>query len=455
MHDYMGERFIRLLFKDSFTEEPKRYGTGAKFNNSLGFSHIAFIENDYNRKNIKFTNAVRTFKSFNHYADDRFSEYYTPNTFYSAKNSTSECLRWINTLAIDIDKSGINVIDILWTIRESGLPDPTAINKTPNGWHIYWVLKERVKATLKSMYLCNLIQGGIAKRIEGDSNAIGCNRLFRLPNNLRYFREENTYLLSELQSWYHEEFGSNNNKEYNRAIVVKKYGLLQSDAVKELLKGVTEGQRNAALYCLSMVYKYEGYSMDDTIQYIVEWNQKNSPKLEYGELLRTIKSAYKNNFNVPTKWISRLTGKNFKSCNFWYKHKKIRKDRSRHHYNERIDDIAEFLMGRGGSFEGSQRELSEAIFKTDEYKNRTTPLSSLKECLRLIREGLVKTNIKVEVIGKGRYARTILTLVKAKVIVPKIFNDKTSYNNAVDRNRAVRKASQVTREWVAGYKDTS
>lgn len=64
-----------------------------------------------------------------------------------------------------------------------------------------------------------------------------------------------------------------------------------------LQKGVTEGQRN------DVCFKLAGYfarhiPQDIALQIILQWNSKNRPPLQEGEVLETVKSAYKNTLTV-------------------------------------------------------------------------------------------------------------------------------------------------------------
>jgi hypothetical protein len=419
---YKLNNFLRLIFRDSFTEIPKRYAENNSVvdMNTLGWSHIGFVS-EPRSKEVKFSNAVRTFKSFDYYKDDELAVYFTPNTFSSRKHRDSKHLRWINCIAIDIDDPTLNVIDILFNVSDAELPEPTAINKTPKGFHVYWVLDERVPATDKAKYLVDLINNGIMKSMGADPNAVGCTRLFRIPKDLYFLKIENTYSLKEFQTWYHKKISKpGDKKNTDNLIKNKRTGLLNSEAVQTLLQGVEEGNRNTALYCLAKVYKAENMSMDEAINELVKWNSSNDEPLSYKEVLKTIKSAYKTDYAVPTKKITELTGIEFNAYNFWYKHKKARKDRIRNHYEEWAEDITEYLSANGGEFEGSQKELAKAL---------NAPVRSIKEVLKMIRNGEMKSNIHISVDGKGRGARTILKLVVAEPIninkgKKKIFHDR-------------------------------
>lgn len=406
---YKYETFIRLLFKKSFTEVPKRVSEAKTIEkDTYGWSHIGYSRN---KENFVDGPAVRTFSSYFYRIDEPFAEpfelYYTPNTFSSRLYRDNKRLRWLNAIVIDIDNKEIDVLDILWNVAEIGLPGATAINRTPNGWHVYWVFDERVPASDKAKTLVNMITRKIVGKLGADYNAIGCERYFRVPTNLYYFMEENTYSLQLFKDWFNEEKEDENAVNTNRLRVIKR-GLLRSEPIKILMRGVEKGYRNKTLYSLAKVYQHEGYLIEVAIDELNEWNNRNTSPLGYAELIRTIKSAYGNNFSIPTKWISVLTGMNFTAYSLWYKHRKERCDRVRSHYIEWADDLLNLLNENEGYFEGSQKQLAAAL---------NAPLRSIKQVLKLIKEGIIKSNIEISIVGKGRRARTIL-----KLIIPKPIN---------------------------------
>jgi hypothetical protein len=64
--------------------------------------------------------------------------------------------------------------------------------------------------------------------------------------------------------------------------------------VQEVLKsGVGEGGRNNTLAYISSAILQSGYSLEETVELLTDWNQLNNPPLEDKEVTMTIESTYK------------------------------------------------------------------------------------------------------------------------------------------------------------------
>ncbi len=404
----MLNEFIRLNYNKSFTEKAKhsRDKKVIRFTkDTLGWGYITYsMPGD--EKSLNGQKSFRTYQSFFSNIDDPLAVYFTPNTFCSRYKRQFDKLRWLNSFFIDIDDNEISILDINDRLTDAGLPYPTLINKTPGGWHLFWVFDERIPATPKAKWLYNYIQKHMAIELGADTVAVGAERIIRIPRNIQYFDKENTIPFSVFVDWLHINIEAPEERQ-GKYIRIDNKNIFDSEPVKKLLEGVEHGYTNIACFCLAVCYKNIGYTFDEVLNELVAWNKRNEKPLLYKELLKTVKSAYKKDYAIPVSKIKEITGMKLPQSFFWYKHKKDRKDRERNHYEEWIADIVNFLRNNNYKWEGSQRELAELI---------NAPIRSLKEALKRLREGKIKSNINIKVEGKGRGAKTILELVIPKAI---------------------------------------
>ncbi len=122
--------------------------------------------------------------------------YMSVNSFYVPKRS-SECIRHINSLYIDIDnhsENKVNINNILYFLEEdffnSEIPQPNLIIETGRGLALYWILEHLPKQGLP---LWTLVQEEFYKKIkdienyiediEVDPSASDVSRVFRIAGS--------------------------------------------------------------------------------------------------------------------------------------------------------------------------------------------------------------------------------------------------------------------------------
>lgn len=401
----------RNLFQQQLTEAPKKKMDKqfSGYNNELGW---VFLSND-----CKELKSVRTYHSL--FSAVGNYTYYTPNTFYRNDQRNEASLRWLNAMVVDIDvkgqygnNKGLTLPDVMTLIEDAGLPQASLIVQTPSGgFHVYWYFQQSKRAFPSTISTYETIQKAIASSIRGDEQAIGAERWFRMPTAQNIlFQTKDFTNFDSLLDWYEINFGEAK-KEINGVLVDPK-NLFQHAAIKKLLQGVSEGQRDNTCYTLALAYKAVGYAKEDTEDLLIKWNEKNSPKMTQIDIKRKVKSAFKpGSPNGPSaEYIRLLSGMNFYYIT--WEPAKPREERKNSHFDEWEKDIIRFLQSNGGSVTNAQRKIASAI-KSSVDGELNIPYSSFKIVLeRLIQSGrVIKT-----VIGKGRGAVTTLVLVnKAKV----------------------------------------
>ena len=160
-----------------------------------------------------------------------------------------------------------------------------------------------------------------------DTQIYDNKRLFRIPNTiheksklykipitpdeLRNLSEESIKLLAKqprnLQSNIFYETNNIAQKQFQKAI--EEYYVLDKELKKDkrfktiynftppciqyiLENGATEGQRNITIACLTGFCKNSGKSLNETIDFISEWNDKNVKPTGVQEMKKTIKSIF-------------------------------------------------------------------------------------------------------------------------------------------------------------------
>ncbi|WP_427127995.1 primase C-terminal domain-containing protein (plasmid) [Priestia megaterium] len=426
----------KQLFKDQLTEKSKKQSEKQQtgYSKTLGW---VFVSKDFTKETTK---AVRTYGSLFDVSKDY--TYFTPNTFYRNDTRRSSALRWINAMSIDIDvkngeNEGLILPDVQESITSAGLPAPSLIVQTPSkGFHIHWFLEEPKRASNKVKAHYNRIQKRVAEAIQGDLNAVGAERLFRLPSeDNTIYQSNNRVSFDDLCEWF--QLSQEEDQEaVNKKGFCKGYeALLKHPAVKKILEGVGQGQRDTACYTLALAYKAAGYDEKTAEEHLHNWNQKNTPQMRQIEVKRKVKSAYRGRFHAPSaKKIRELSGMLF-SYVIW-EEAKPREERTYSHIDEWENDVLAFVRARGGKVSGSQRDLAAQITSSVD-RDKKIPFTTLKKVIaRLEEQGIIARNVS----GKGRGASTELSIVneikavKTQNEASNKTEDNSSKNNGFNSN---------------------
>lgn len=401
---------LKALYTTQLNEAPKRASQTQQtgYSKDLGWVYLC---NDFTQPK-----AVRTYQTL-FKAQENYT-YFTPNTFYRNDRREAATLRWINAFSVDVDvkneqNKGLTFPDLIDLIDESGLPTPTLIVATPSGgFHIHWYLHEPRRAYPNVIEEYKKLQRTMAQAIQGDVLAIGPERWFRLPNQSNtVFRSSSRISFNELREW---RYIQQEDSSFEKKITIGKENLLQHPAVQKLLEGVSKGQRDNTCYTLALALKASGYTKEATLECLHNWNFKNDPPMRTVDVERKVNSAYKEGapLGPSSYWVQILSGMDFK-YQAW-EAAKPRKERTYSHLEEWKEDILAVLEQNGGCISGAQRELVQMVSSSADTSKKLSYTTFKRLIAMLVEEGLITKNVN----GKGRNAKTTLTLVKrAKVYI--------------------------------------
>ncbi|WP_243292840.1 primase C-terminal domain-containing protein [Bacillus sp. FJAT-47783] len=396
---------LKAIFQDQLTEAPKKQKDKQQsgYNSHLGW---VFVCDRFNEK----PKAIRTYRSL--YSMASYTTYFTPNTFYRNDRREASALRWINAMSVDIDvKNGQNdhltLPELLDRITEAGLETPSLIVKTPSGgFHGHWLFESPKRAFESVIKHFERIQRLIASAIQGDVQAVGAERWFRMPTEQNIvFQSETRISFDSLCDWYSIQMEER--EEERKAVCVNASSVLSHPAIQKLLNGVEEGQRDNTCYTLALAFKAAGYDKTATERKLQEWNAKNAPAMRQIDIKRKVRSAFKPGAPVAPSsyWIRTLSGMAF-TYQVW-EEAKPRHERKYSHLSEWEEDILAYIRQRkGGKVTCSQRELCEEIRSSANRKQKIS-YSTLKRAISNLTEAGKLTK---EVIGKGRGAVTTFTI---------------------------------------------
>ncbi|MDQ0808230.1 primase C-terminal domain-containing protein [Priestia megaterium] len=426
------------IYKNQLTNKKKKQSQKQQngYNSRLGW---VFVSKDFTKETTK---AVRTYGSLFNVSKDY--TYFTPNTFYRNDLRRLSTLRWINAMSIDIDakndeNTGMTLPDVQELITAAGLPMPSLIVQTPSkGFHVHWFLEQSKRASDKLNAHYSRIQTCIAEMLKGDINAIGPERLFRLPTDENtVFHSQERVSFDDLCEWFQlvQEQDQQDVHTYKKGFCKGYESLLQHPAVQKILEGVTKGQRDTACYTLALAYKAAGYDEKTAEAYLHNWNQKNTPQMCQIEVKRKVKSAYNGRFHAPSaKKIRELSGMLF-SYVIW-EEAKPRVERTYSHIEEWEGDVLAFIRAQGGQVSGAQRDLAEQITSSVDAEKKI-PYATFKKVVARLEEQEI---LSKKVSGKGRGASTELTIIdevkarRTQSEASKKEQDTGSKNNGLNSN---------------------
>lgn len=335
-------------------------------------------------------------------------QYVTAAAFYhQGWGRTVRNLRWINALVLDFDvaqnSNELEANELAVRIADSGLPAASMFVRSPSGGiHTWWFLHP-VRATRKAVRLYTILQKSLADELGADICAVGAERFWRMPtvDNVIYSSNKK-FKLSQFRSWrdkYRAEDMPQVQKIQRGQVYVP--FLIKHPGVKQLLRGVTRGQRNEACFALAVAHLISGYSIKKTEQLLLAWNGLNTPSLSEREVYACINSAargiaknYRHYFNAFRCRVKRITGLEIKYQPI--SPAKPRNERKRTHMKEHEQDILNLMRKRGGRLLITQAQLAELL---------NAPLRSIKLALSKLEESGF---IFKHAIQRGRKSFTVI-----------------------------------------------
>jgi Primase C terminal 1 (PriCT-1) len=354
--------------------------------------------------------------------------HWTPNTFrggtyYDFKNRVikgheRENLKQINVIGMDIDTKEADLYNLYLGCEELGLPRPNLLLSTPRGYQLFFVLetpffihkKEDYKSLRVAERLSNNIRKALKQYAPVDTNCVpfGFYRIPKEDNVLDFYTEPAR--TSELLSWsiqyekrnmFRVIYNSSNEISINQTASDWYQCLIQSVDINQ---GYYGASRNNALLTLALANYQSGRAFEEAYDELDQFNSNMKHPLPKNEFERTLKSAYSGKYKgVKRSYVESLLelwtdGRaSFIGREGWYKFKKPREERTRSHYDEREEDILNYLEQNTSPehpfVEGSLSCLAETFGMAQ---------STLKEVLKRSRKLVKQTK------GRGRSAVTYL-----------------------------------------------
>lgn len=344
-------------------------------------------------------------------SNSNFATHFTPNVYHwlSRKNNTisgheEKNLKQINAFVIDFDTSDIEYTNILNAGLNLDLM-PTLIVNTEKGFHAYFILEEPVYISKKTEYRSLRVAKKISRNLRVAFNEevggvdLTCNHFgyFRCPNkhNVLFYQRGLEHKFKDLISWSKRKA---DDAMAHLQVVVDNTFNTQHKQIEEawyreliqqshILGGNSYG-RNNTVFTLSLANYQSEVSFEKCLNKMDQFNSTLEVPLKNSEIEKTVKSAYSGKYKGASQYYIRFLMESWceskhKSSpfNFWYKHRKSRKDRKYSHAHEREQDIIEYLNTHAekGVVKISQRKLAEEFgIKTSALRNVLRKSSQIK-----------------------------------------------------------------------------
>lgn len=261
--------------------------------------------------------------------------FFSVNGFVGAKR-TVENLTNINAFYCDIDyphkmaktpeKIREYKNDLLMEMLDGGVPVPTAIVETKNGFHVYWVMEAPVmlrdlnpdqQNEVRKQYV--QVEEAILKHFGGDPAAKDLARVLRVPGTIHqkdpsdmfevklvhYAPQEALYTFAEIREVFLKKpaaegwalaAGENAINEDVKLEIEKVYPKLSRASYKQLMSkapgSVPEGLRNKALLVVSHAMREAGWPLEKVLSHFDEFHG-----LGVREIQKTVRSAFEHNYD--------------------------------------------------------------------------------------------------------------------------------------------------------------
>lgn len=384
--------------------------------------------------------------------------HWTPNIFsyggydrQSVYGHSEKNLIRLNCFVLDVDTTNKNFLnDLMLASIDNDELIPTAILKTDNGYHVYYVLEEPMFVSsaneYRSLKVAKLISNNLRKSFSELVPGIDvtCNHfgIFRIPtsDNLIHFNKNYVYSFKQLMSWsmkYQDKIS------FEFKLDLKKKALktrqIDENWYKELMNTAkirgNKGEigRNNTIFTCSLACYASGLSFEECYDEMDVFNSQlkdlngHSASLKDSDIKKIIKSAYSGKYTqAKNEFIQELldlyTNKTYKPAilengrvgrDHWVKHAKKREDRTKSHYKEWAEDLLKYI--------NQKTSAARPYIQTDRAticRELNMPESSYKEVIKLLKK---KKQIYMESKrGKNGYTKLAtkksiaLTLIKKK-----------------------------------------
>lgn len=238
--------------------------------------------------------------------------------------TTENCVK-TNAIYLDFDKVSLDVIKC--RIKSSGLPYPSMVINSGNGYHVYWILDHSIGHELKP------ILNELSSILKADRAATTIAQILRVPGTFNVKDESNIKqckLVESANKKYSvncfkkilnikkEETGlksnTNINKEYKEEIVasnqryIKELKEVKFNGLHTMSFGVKKGERNFCTARIVQTLKRLRYSKQEVTKIVLEWNELNTPVKNIREVKKDIEVFW---YSDESERYYRYAGKTF------------------------------------------------------------------------------------------------------------------------------------------------
>ncbi|PEB54336.1 replication initiation protein [Bacillus pseudomycoides] len=375
--------------------------------------------------------------------------HWTPNVFRVGtyldrsrriiKGHEERNLKQINCFTVDIDTKDITPGEIVLAAMDKQLGMPTVILESVKGYQAYFVLDNPLfisnKNDFRGLRSAKRISENIRKALSDLLPGVDltCNDFgfFRMPNeeNVVWMDAESTCNLAHLIEWSKDQdighrrnlFTVLSNKPMHTTQITE--GWVQKVLVCTHIHG-QKGLigRDNAVFTLALACYSSGMTEKDAYNLLDQFNTNLNSPLKNASIQKAVRSAFSGKYKGANKayinhilevWSDgEVSFSGPVPSQYWYKHKKARKERVRSHWYEWEQDIIDFLNAQKDTEKGfvyfTQKELCEAL---------QIPRSTLNSVLKKSKQ------IYIHVIGKGSQRQTGLSTLALL------------FNHAIGRNK--------------------
>lgn len=350
---------------------------------------------------------------------------YTDDEKRYIKGFEEKNLQQVNAFVVDIDTKKYSVQDILLTCIDDSIGPPTLIVSSERGYQVFFALEAPIfisnKNEFRSLTVAKRISDNIKSSLKSVEADIYCNNFgfFRMPNsrNVEWFDETAIYHTASLIQWSQQRDDDSGRSLFVLHTEGPTTSVMQSEWFHKLIHAVEikgeKGQigRNNILFTISLVCFQDGKDKSFTYDLIDQYNANLGSPLSGQEMKTVVESAYSGRYKGAKKsYVQELLALyveggdripvEFGGYRGWYKHKKVREDRKRSHYDEWEQDIVNYINAQNHTSDPfiwrTQKELCEEIGIASSTLNQLIKQSSV----------LLKT-----VEGRGCNAKTGWTTV--------------------------------------------
>lgn len=270
-----------LLDIGSITKDQQKF-YDVMFGNFNNYIEVRLIDQDNKSKSI-----FLTYNELINYPTPIDTNVYVG--VYERRNKgsgkTGNCTK-TNVVYLDIDNQTHE--QLMLKIKENGLPRPSMIVHSGNGYHVYWRLDKPAGHELKP------IIDKLASILKADTLATDTARILRVPdtfnikngikecklvefNDNEVTIEQLEYQLGVIAKLEHKTYVNRNN-------VIPELAKIKYNGLHNMAFGVKKGERNFCTGRIVQTLKKLNYTKRETFSILYKWNRLNKPKKNTEEL---------------------------------------------------------------------------------------------------------------------------------------------------------------------------